>query len=883
MTDIPKTYEPKEVEQKWYSFWMEKGYFHADDVSDKPPFAIVIPPPNVTGVLHKGHAVPMTLQDILIRWKRMQNYNALWMPGTDHAGISTNAVVDRKLMAEEGVNRFQIGREKFLERVWAWKNERHQGITDQLMRLGTSLDWPRERFTMDEGLSRAVMAAFVRLYDKGLIYRGDYISNWCPKCRTAISNLEVSYEEDKAKLYHIKYPLADGDGALTVATTRPETMLGDTGVAVHPGDERYQKYIGKEVILPIVGRRIPVVADGQHVDPEFGTGAVKITPGHDFEDFVVGQRHDLPQINVMNEDATMNEEAGKYQGMDRWECRKALVKDLEAADLLVKIEDHEYVIGSCSKCDTIVEPRLSLQWFVKMKPLAEPAIRAVENGDIRIIPENWAKTYFEWMNNVRDWCISRQIWWGHRIPVWYCQDCDEMIAATSPPEKCSKCESTNLEQDPDVLDTWFSSSLWPFSTLGWPDDTDALRTFYPTSVLVTAWDILFFWVAKMIVMGIECMGEVPFRDIYLHPLIADPESGTKMSKSKGNVQDLLEDLEKFGTDATRFAIAASLIPSSYMTLPDSRTQGYRNFANKIWNASRFVLMNLDGFQKDTDEGDLRLSLCDKWIRSRFNLLVQNVTEALETYRLGDVAQLLYDFLWHEYCDWYLELAKIRIYDPKDDTEKLTAQYVVWQILDGTLRLLHPIMPFITEEIWQHLPHDGESIMVANWPTADPEMSDGAAEGDMELLIDVIRAVRNIYSEMNVPPSSKAKVFIRVQDDAARATLIKHADYIYRLASASEVTIEADIQKPESSAAAVAGGAEIYVPLAGLIDIEKERERLTKRLEKTIIELDRTDKKLTNESFLAKAPEEIIAKEKDKKADLDAVKSRLERNLAMLNA
>ena len=883
MADIPKTYEPKKVEQKWYSFWMEKGCFHADDVSDKPPYSIVIPPPNVTGPLHKGHSVPMTLQDILIRWKRMQKHNTLWMPGTDHAGISANAVVERNLLTEEGLTRFQIGREKFIERMWDWKDKTHKIITKQLIGLGSSLDWPRERFTMDAGLSKAVLEAFVKLYDRGLIYRGHYITNWCPKCRTAISNLEVDYRQEKTKLYYIKYPLAEGEGSITVATTRPETMLGDTGVAVHPSDERYKDYIGKEVILPIVERRIPVVADGQHVDPEFGTGAVKITPGHDFDDFFVGQRHDLPQINVMNEDATMNEEAGKYQGMDRWECREALLKDLEAGGFLVKIEEHDYVLGSCSKCDTVVEPRLSLQWFVKMKPLAEPAIRAIENGDIEIIPKNWTKTYFEWMRNVRDWCISRQIWWGHRIPVWYCQDCDEIIAATSAPEKCTKCNSTNLEQDPDVLDTWFSSALWPFSTLGWPDDTPALRTFYPTSTLVTAWDILFFWVAKMIVMGLACMEEVPFRKVYIHPLIADPESGSKMSKSKGNVQDILDDLERFGTDASRFAVAASLIPSSYMMLPDSRIQGYRNFTNKLWNASRFVLMNLDGFEGGGNEDNLEFILCDKWIRSRFNSLVQNVTNALEAYRFNDAAQFLYDFIWHEYCDWYLELAKVRIYDPDDPIGKRTAQYTVWQILEGTLRLLHPIMPFITEEIWQHLPHDGESIMVAEWPEASPDMSDEKTESDMELLIDVIRAIRNIYSEMNVPLSSKAEVFIKSTDESMRSILAEHAGYIYRLASVSKMTIEADIQKPPSSATAVVRGAEIYVPLTGLIDVEKEKERLTKILEKTIVDLDRTNKKLVNEAFLTKAPANVVAKERDKKAEMDARKAKLEKNLDMLDA
>ena len=879
MTEIPKIYDPKVVEQKWYSFWKEKGYFHAEDVSDKPPYAIVIPPPNITGPLHKGHAVPMTIQDVLIRWKRMQGYNTLWMPGTDHAGISANAVVDRQLR-EKGIDKFQLGREKFIEKMWEWKHYIHKVITDGLEKLGCSLDWERERFTMDEGLSKAVMETFVRLYERGLIYRSNKIVNWCPRCRTTISNLEVDPKEEKSSLYYISYPLAEGSGSITVATTRPETMLGDTGVAVHPSDERYQKYIGKEVILPLVERKIPVVADGLHVDPEFGTGAVKITPGHDRDDFLVAQRHNLPQINVMNDDATMNEEAGKYQGMDRWECRKALLKDLESIGLLVKVEEHNYIIGRCSKCDTVVEPRLSLQWFVKMEPLAEPAIKAVENGDIKIIPENWTKIYFEWMRNILDWPISRQIWWGHRIPVWYCRDCEEMIVAASAPEKC-KCGSTNLEQDPDVLDTWFSSGLWPFSTLGWPEDTQAFRTFYPNSVLVTAWDILFFWVARMIFQGIGCTGKKPFSDVYLHPLIADPESGAKMSKSKGNVLDLLDDLDRFGTDAYRFSIAASIIPSSYMMLPDSRIQGYRNFANKLWNASRFVLMNLDGVNTNIDMQNISLELCDRWILSRYNSVIQEVTNALESYRFNDAAQILYDFIWHEYCDWYLELAKIRIYD-KETAKRQVAQYVIWQVLEGTLRLLHPIMPFITEEIWQHLPHQGESIMVSEWPKDSSDMVDKKSESGMIVIMDVIRSVRNILSEMNVPSSSKAEVLVQVPDDDIKLLLSEQSDYIYRLTNASKVVIEKSITKPASSATAViSGGVEIYVPLAGLIDIDKEKERLTKNLDKAIADIGRLNKRLADEAFISKAPENIIAKEKDRKAEIEALKDKLEKNLKML--
>jgi valyl-tRNA synthetase len=1025
MTEIPKIYEPKEVEQKWYSFWMEKGYFHAEDVSDKPPYTIVIPPPNITGALHKGHAVPMTLQDILIRWKRMQGYNTLWMPGTDHAGISANAVVDRQLR-EQGLDRFQLGREKFIEKMWEWKHYIHKEITERLKRLGCSLDWERERFTLDDGLSKAVMETFVRLYNEELIYRSHYIVNWCPRCRTTLSNLEVDYNELKTSLYYVSYPYADGNGSIVVATTRPETMLGDTGVAVHPSDERYKNHIGKNVILPIVNREIPIVADGFHVDPEFGTGAVKVTPGHDFNDFEVAQRQNLPSLNVLNDDATMNENAGKYQGMDRFECRKALLKDLEDGGYLVKIEEHEYMLGKCSKCETVVEPRLSLQWFVKMKPLAEPAIKAVENGDIRIIPESWTKIYYEWMYNIRDWPISRQIWWGHRVPVWYCQDCDEMIVAISAPEKC-KCGSTNLEQDPDVLDTWFSSGLWPFSTLGWPEDTQAYRTFYPNSVLVTGWDILFFWVARMIFQGIGCTGKKPFNDVYLHPLIAD-DSGAKMSKSKGNVLDLLNDLEKFGTDAFRFAIAASITPSSYMTLPENRIQGYRNFANKIWNASRFVLMNLEGMDKNPKE--LKLEPRDRRILTMYNSVVQEVTDALDAYRFSDAAQLLYEFVWHEYCDWYLERVKDHI-RKGDAVKRQTAQYVLWYVLEGTLRLLHPIMPFITEEIWQHLPYEGESIMIAKWPKVFSDLKDKKSESDMKIIealsksapdlreknfesnmdiitklisslpqksesdmkiiealsksasdlkeekfksnmdiitklisslpqksendmdkikpliratldltetyrnntkmiMELIGAVRNIRSEFNVPPSSKSKVIVNVSDDKVRDLFLEQKDDISHLVNASTVEIANNIPIPATAATMNARGKfippsgvffpplpdnfippagvifsplpddfippagvifsippeisvpfEVSVDLAGLIDIEKEKDRLTKNLDKAISDLERIEKRLADEEFMSKAPENIVAKERERKAEIEALREKLEKNLGML--
>ena len=882
MIPIPKVYEPHEVENKWYKFWMERKYFHAAEVSDKPPFAIVIPPPNVTGDLHIGHALDNTLQDILIRWKRMQGYNTLWMPGTDHAGIATQVVVERQLL-ENGVSRHELGREKFLERIWEWKEKSHDYIVEQLMRMGCSCDWDRERFTLDDGLSKAVREAFVRLYNDGLIYRDAYIVNWCPKCLTAISDLEVEHEDEQAHLYYIKYPLKDSNEYLMIATTRPETMLGDTAVAVHPDDERYTKFIGKTAILPIAERELPIISD-EYVDREFGTGALKITPAHDPNDFEIGQRHNLPEVVAINEDGTMSAAAGKYEGMERFDCRKALLRELKEKGYLLKVEDYVHAVGRHDRCGTIIEPYISLQWFVKMKPLAEKAIAAAENGDVNFIPAPQKQRFYDWMYNIRDWCISRQIWWGHQIPIWYCQDCNEMIAAIESPEKCRRCDSANLQQETDVLDTWFSSALWPFSTMGWPDDTQLLKTFYPTSVLVTAWDILFFWVARMIMMGLKCMDEVPFRDVYLHFLVAD-ETGKKMSKSSGNSIDPIPMMEKYGTDAFRFAIAASTIPSPYMPLPENRIKGYRNFANKIWNASRFVLMNIGDF--DIVDEPLNLMLCDHWIISRFNKIAQEVTNCLQEFRFDDAALSLYTFLWHEYCDWYVEMVKLRM---NDHNEKYTAQYVVSAILEGTLRLLHPFMPFITEEIWQRLPTslDGttqgktESIVIAPWPKKKTEKVNDEVEVTMQLLMDVIDNVRSIRGEMNVPSSSSIEVLIQTPDEKTRAILTEHlSDYINAFTRTSKIDIAEHHDKPDAAAVAVVGDVEIYIPLADIIDIEKEKSRLSRRLEKAAKNLAGIEKTLNNKDFISKAPEEIIKQRRERKAELKAEKARLEKNLEML--
>jgi valyl-tRNA synthetase len=864
------------VEDKWYQYWLEGEYFRPQIDPEQEPFTIVIPPPNVTGALHMGHALDNTIQDVLIRWKRMTGVPTLWLPGTDHAGIATQAKVVESL-AQEGLTPQDLGREKFLERTWQWKEQYGGRIIEQLKRLGASCDWSRERFTMDEGCSRAVREVFVSLYEKCLIYRGNYIINWCPQCGTAISDIEVEHEETEGKLWHFRYPLVDGDGYVTVATTRPETILGDTAVAVHPEDERYRDLVGKKLVLPGVGRQIPIVAD-PYVDPEFGSGAVKVTPAHDPNDFLIGLRHGLEQVVVMAPDGTMNENAGKYQGMDRLECREALVADFDREGYLVKVEDHLHAVGHCSRCDTTIEPLLSKQWFVRMKPLAEPALEAVRQGQIRFVPERFTKIYCDWLENIRDWCISRQLWWGHRIPVWYCQDCDEIIASREDLNQCPHCGG-EVEQDPDVLDTWFSSALWPFSTLGWPDDTEDLNYFYPTSVLVTGRDIIFFWVARMIFMGLEFMQEEPFREVLIHGLVLDSQ-GRKMSKSLGNGIDPLEVIEEYGADTLRFMLMTSTTPGNDMRFYWERVENCRNFANKIWNASRFALMNLTDFQPEgIEEDQLAYSMADRWILSRLNRTIARVTEELEEYQLGEAATTLYEFIWGEFCDWYIEMIKPRLYAKEDGEGRRTSQYVLWKVLETTLRLLHPFMPFITEEIWQHLPHGGPSICVAPWPEAGD--TDPAVEEEMERIMAVIRGVRNIRAEMNIPPGKKVPVAIQAPA-GLQSQLEAGIPYITQLAGVGTVTMQEPVtEKPRQAAAAMVGGVEVYVPLEGLIDIDKEIARLRKEEQNLVKEVERVTKKLQNENFLAKAPAEVVAKEREKEKEYREKLAKVRERIALL--
>ncbi|MBM7866825.1 valine--tRNA ligase [Heliobacterium gestii] len=883
---LSKTYDPKQVEAMRYAWWSEKGFFKADVKGGGKPFSIVMPPPNVTGSLHLGHALDNTLQDILSRFKRMQGYNVLWVPGTDHAGIATQAKVEEAL-SKEGVSKYDLGRDAFLERVWDWKHQYGNRITTQLRTLGTSCDWSRERFTMDEGCSEAVQEVFIRLYEKGLIYRGNRIINWCPKCQTTISDIEVEHEERGGHLWHIRYPVQGGDGEVVVATTRPETMLGDTAVAVHPDDDRYKHLIGKMVVLPIVNRPIPVIADA-YVDPAFGTGVVKITPAHDPNDFEVGLRHNLPQITVMTKEALMNDEAGPYAGLDRYECRKRIVGDLEAQGYLVKVNDHVHAVGQCYRCDTVVEPMVSPQWFVRMKPLAEPAMEVVKDGRLKFVPERFTKIYLGWLENIRDWCISRQLWWGHRIPVWYCDDCDYIYCgrADERPDVCPKCGASHFEQDPDVLDTWFSSGLWPFSTLGWPEKTEELAKYYPTSVLVTGRDIIFFWVARMVFLGLEFMGEVPFREVFIHGLILDAQ-GRKMSKSLGNGVDPIEVIDQYGADTLRFMLVTGNTPGNDIRFQFERLEGTRNFANKIWNASRFVLMNLEGFKSHQPWGEL--TLADRWILSRYNRLIGETTAALEQYDLGEAARLIYEFLWNEYCDWYIELAKPRLYGKEPGANdaaasRQTAQKVLAHVLRGTLELLHPFMPFLTEEIWQQLPHHGESIMIAPWPEGEPEFINASVEEEMALVMDVIRAIRNIRAEMNVAPGKRAEVILVSGNEEHRRVLAGGAAYIVNLASASEVEIEGTgYGQPEGAATAIVGDTSIYLPLKGLIDLTKEIDRLTKELRAVESEVRRLGGKLNNAGFIAKAPAEVVAKEREKEGEALRKKSALEERLRTLTS
>ncbi len=851
--ELAKQYNPKEVEDRIYSSWLDGKYFHAKREEGKKTYTIVIPPPNITGQLHMGHALDNTLQDSLIRFKRMQGFDTLWLPGTDHASIATEAKIVAK-MKEEGVTKEDLGREGFLERAWAWKEQYGGRIVQQLKKLGSSCDWDRLRFTMDEGCNKAVKEVFVNLYEKDLIYRGERIINWCPHCLTSISDAEVEYEDQAGHFWHIRYALADGDGYLELATTRPETLLGDTAVAVNPNDERYKHLIGKNVILPLVNREIPVVAD-DYVEMDFGTGVVKITPAHDPNDFEVGLRHNLPVINVMTDDAKITEDYPAYAGMDRYEARKAIVKDLEAAGNLVKIEDYNHNVGTCYRCSTTVEPRVSKQWFVKMKPLATPAIDAVKKGETKFVPQRFEKVYFHWLENIRDWCISRQLWWGHRIPAWYCADCGEITVSKTDAVSCSKCGSKNIEQDPDTLDTWFSSALWPFSTLGWPDNSEDLKHYYPTNTLVTGYDIIPFWVMRMMFSGIEHTGEVPFDTVLIHGLVRD-EQGRKMSKSLGNGVDPLEIIENYGADALRFSLVTGNSPGNDMRYIPSRVESCRNFANKIWNAARFLLMNLE----DDKEMALpeKFALEDKWILSKYNKLIKDVTENIEKYELGLAAQKLYDFIWDVYCDWYIEICKARL-NGEDKEAADNARSVLVYVLSGTLKLLHPFMPFITEEIWQSLPHSGDSIMVSAWPTYNEALDFTKEEEDFEKVMDAIKAIRNRRSEMNVPPSRKAKVCIATNE---KDVFTAGISFFVRLASASEVEI-ADNFDLQGAVRVVTDVANIFIPMNELVDVSAELARLEKDLKKALDDKTFFEKKLNNPGFVAKAPAAVLNEQKEK--------------------
>ena len=853
---LNKTYNPKDVEDRLYAQWVENGYFTPKIDKNKKPFTIVIPPPNVTGQLHMGHALDETLQDILIRYKRMAGFAALWVPGTDHAGIATQIKVEEYLRKEEGLTRYDLGREKFTERVWEWKKLYGDRIINQLKKLGSSCDWTRERFTMDETLSKAVKKVFVSLYEKGLIYQGNRIINWCPSCTTALSDAEVEYAEQAGHFWHIKYPVKDSDEFVIIATTRPETLLGDTAVAVHPDDERYTHLVGKTLILPLVGREIPIVAD-EYVDKEFGTGAVKITPAHDPNDFEVGLRHNLECIKVLNDDATINRFGGKYEGLDRYEARKQIVADLEKEGFLLKIEDHSHNVGQCYRCGTTVEPITSKQWFVKMAPLAKEALRVVEDGTIQFSPERLTKTYTNWMENVHDWCISRQLWWGHRIPAFYCDDCGETTVSEEDITVCPKCGG-KVHQDEDVLDTWFSSALWPFSTLGWPEETEDYKYFFPTDVLVTGYDIIFFWVARMIFSSLEHTKKAPFSHVLFHGLVRDAQ-GRKMSKSLGNGIDPLEIIEQYGADALRFTLATGNSPGNDMRFSTERVEASRNFANKIWNASRFVLMNLNIDSLSIPSAS-ELMLEDKWILNRYNELVREVTENLDKFELGIAVSKLYDFIWDEYCDWYIELVKPRLYDAECPSNR-TAQQVLSYVLSNTLKLLHPFMPFITEEIWQQLPHEGESIVIAEWPHYDSSLCFTAASADMELIKTALKAVRNQRSEMNIPPSKRAKVMIVTtkKDVFAQGTA-----FFEKLAGASEVVLAdntADV--PKNAVSCVVEAAQIFMPLDDLVDREKELARLNKEKENLENEIKRVEGKLSNAGFVSKAPEKVVEEERRK--------------------
>lgn len=872
--EIPKTYEPKEIESKWYPIWESRGYFIAQAKSEKPSFCISIPPPNVTGYLHMGHALQHTLMDSLTRWRRMQGYNALWLPGTDHAGISTQIVVEKRLLAEEKVTRTQLGREEFERRVWQWKEHAGGTIQRQIRKEGASCDWTRERFTLDEGLSLAVREVFVRLYEEGLIYRGAYMVNWCPKDQTALSDLEAPKKEVKAKLYHIAYPIKDSEEKIVVATTRPETMLGDTGVAIHPNDERYKAFHGKYAILPLVGREIPFVCD-ELVEMDFGTGVVKVTPSHDPNDFKMGLTHNLAQISVIDKFGKMTAEAGEeFAGLDRFAARKLVIEKLEALELLVKVEDYTHKVGHCQRCDTVLEPLISTQWFAKMKGMAEEAIKAVQDGRTVFIPENWTKTFYDWLENIQDWCISRQLWWGHRIPAWYCAN-NHIIVARETPTTCSTCGTSELRQDEDVLDTWFSSALWPFSTLGWPNETDDLKTFYPTTEMITGFDIIFFWVARMMMMGLKFMGDVPFRRVYITGLVR--VDGEKMSKMKGNVIDPLDVFDRYGTDAVRFTLASSVTGGADVDLQEvkkgpevreyPKMEAARNFVNKIWNASRFVMMNLGETEFNTEAFGTDPSRYDRWILSRLNRAIEDTNKALDQFRFYDVTQTLYHFFWSDFCDWYIELAKVLVAAKETTPEVILARQRIMYVLEKSLRLLHPVMPYITEELWQRLPHEGESISLVAFPEADREMINDQIEAEMQNVIALITKIRSVRSEMNLPVSEHLIVKLGIKDEALQKVITESEDAIKRLARVKAIEIRSDLPVEKFSARAVITGIEISIPLEGLIDLDKERDRLKKEIAKMESEIEKLSQRLSNPSFVEKAQADVVAQARSRVEDL----------------
>ncbi|MBN2160914.1 MAG: valine--tRNA ligase [Spirochaetes bacterium] len=872
--ELPSSYDPKLVEEKWYRIWENGSYFHAREDDGREPYCIVIPPPNVTGSLHMGHALNNTLQDILVRWQRMSGRSALWMPGMDHAGIATQNVVER-LLKEEGKTKDDLGRDAFIKRVWEWKEHSGGQIQSQLRRLGCSCDWERERFTLDEGLSRAVHTVFATLYKEGLIYQGYRIINWCPRCETALSDIETEYQELEGNLWHIRYPVDGGGGHIVVATTRPETMLGDTGVAVNPEDDRYTGLVGKTVILPLMNRKIPVFAD-DFVDREFGTGLVKVTPAHDPNDFEMGKRHGLEEINILDKNGFINENGGPYRGMSRFDARKKVIEDLEKQGLLEKIEKHLHSVGHCYRCHTIIEPYLSKQWFVKIKPLADEGIRAVEEGKIRFVPKNWEKTYFEWMRNIRDWCISRQLWWGHRIPAFYCDDCEHITVQVDDPTECEKCGSKKIRQDNDVLDTWFSSGLWPFSTLGWPEKTAALKKYYPTSVLVTAFDIIFFWVARMIMLGLKFMDDVPFRDVYIHALIRD-EHGAKMSKSKGNVIDPIIMMDSYGTDAFRFTLAMLAAQGRDIILSEKRIEGYRTFCNKIWNATRFILMNLGDSFKERPLAVPELEVFDRWILCRFNETIRATRTGFEEYKFNDAAHAIYTFWWHEFCDWYIELTKQRLYAKEGDQAQSsdTARQVLFYVLRHAIRLLHPFMPFITEEIWDRIKAPGDSmILVSEWPEPREEFDFVAESGETAIFQEIVYRVRNIRGEMNVPPDKKAAVIIKTGSEKIKSIVRREEMHIKALAKIENISIDEGYLPANTDASAVMTDLEIFIPLKNIIDFDRERARLDKEIEKMRIELERVDKKLGNESFTGKAPAEVIERERAKRDEYAVILQKL---------